>query len=223
VPVSRDLWPWPWPWAHPGCTLTWSPSCASLVVIWPLVCEKWLVSTNRLHCYMLHCSVTDLQTNWLHYFAPASGRSNNVVYLCWTITSRRQVAGSPPNLHTMDSRSACIQGVLKVKVKVKGHVIRALLYWHKTNALFVIIFMCTGFIYFVYCLYHSWWIKMTISSHNLLFVSFFPTFLAADALYCNCMLQSGAYCYTNTVCPSVCLSAWNIRSSAKTVRDRPII
>jgi len=38
------------------------------------------------------------------------------------------MAGSPPNLHTMDSRSACIQGVLKVKVKVKGHVIRAL-FW----------------------------------------------------------------------------------------------
>jgi len=36
------------------------------------------------------------------------------------------MAGSPPNLHTMDSRSACIQGVLKDKVKVKGHVIRAL-------------------------------------------------------------------------------------------------
>jgi len=34
------------------------------------------------------------------------------------------MAGSPPNLHTMDSRSACTQGVLKVKVK--GHVIRAL-------------------------------------------------------------------------------------------------
>ena len=34
------------------------------------------------------------------------------------------MAGSPPNLHKMDSRSACIQGVLKVKVK--GHVIRAL-------------------------------------------------------------------------------------------------
>ena len=43
-------------------------------------------------------------------------------------SSRRQMAGSPPNLHTMDSRSACIQGVLKVKVKVKGHVIRAL-FW----------------------------------------------------------------------------------------------
>jgi len=36
------------------------------------------------------------------------------------------MAESPPNLHAMDSRSACIQGVLKVKVKVKGHVISAL-------------------------------------------------------------------------------------------------
>jgi len=36
------------------------------------------------------------------------------------------MAGSPPNLHTMVSGSACIQGVLKVKVNVKGHVIRAL-------------------------------------------------------------------------------------------------
>jgi len=36
------------------------------------------------------------------------------------------MVGSLPNLHTMDSRSACIQCVLKVKVKVKGHVIRAL-------------------------------------------------------------------------------------------------
>jgi len=36
------------------------------------------------------------------------------------------MAGSLPNFHKMDSRSACIQGVLKVKVKVKDHVIRAL-------------------------------------------------------------------------------------------------
>ena len=40
VRVSRDLWPWPWPWAHPGCTLTWWPSCASLVAIGPFACEK---------------------------------------------------------------------------------------------------------------------------------------------------------------------------------------
>jgi len=34
------------------------------------------------------------------------------------------MAGSPPNFHKMDSRSAYIQGVLKVKVK--GYVIREL-------------------------------------------------------------------------------------------------
>jgi len=34
------------------------------------------------------------------------------------------MAGSLPNFHKIDSRSACIQGVFKVKVK--GHVIRAL-------------------------------------------------------------------------------------------------
>jgi len=50
-----------------------------------------------------------------------------------TITSRRQMAGSPPNLHTMDSRPACIQGVLKVKVKVESHVIRALLCCHENR------------------------------------------------------------------------------------------
>ena len=36
------------------------------------------------------------------------------------------MAGSPPNFYKMDSRSACIQSVLKVKVKIKGHVRRAL-------------------------------------------------------------------------------------------------
>jgi len=63
---------------------------------------------------------------------------HNVLNSCefaLTINSRRQMAGSPPNLHTMDSRSACIQGVLKVKVKVKvkGHVIRALLCWQENR------------------------------------------------------------------------------------------
>jgi len=38
VRISRDLWPWPW--AHPGCRLTWRPSCASLVAIRPFACEK---------------------------------------------------------------------------------------------------------------------------------------------------------------------------------------
>jgi len=38
------------------------------------------------------------------------------------------MAGSPPNFHKIGSMSACIHGVLKVKTKVKGHVIRAL-FW----------------------------------------------------------------------------------------------
>ena len=45
------------------------------------------------------------------------------------------MAGSPPNLHTMVPRRACIQGVLKVEVEVKGHVIGTLLWFHK-NRLF---------------------------------------------------------------------------------------
>ena len=39
------------------------------------------------------------------------------------------MAGSPTDLHKMDSKSACIQGVLKVKVMVKGHVSIRALFW----------------------------------------------------------------------------------------------
>ena len=44
---------------------------------------------------------------------------------------RRQMAGLPPNLHKMVPRCACIHVVLKVKVKVKGHVLGAVLCWHE--------------------------------------------------------------------------------------------
>ena len=44
-------------------------------------------------------------------------------------SSTRQVAGSPPNLHTMVPRWASIQGMLEVK----GHVIRALLFWYENR------------------------------------------------------------------------------------------
>jgi len=46
-------------------------------------------------------------------------------------SSRRQMAGLRPNLHTMVPRCACIQGMVKVKVKVKSHVIRAVLCRHE--------------------------------------------------------------------------------------------
>ena len=74
------------------------------------------VKLNRVYHVLVKCSL--LLYN--------SCDSVVIVLSLIIITSRRQMAGSPPNLHTMDSRSACIQGVLKVKVKVKGHVIRAL-------------------------------------------------------------------------------------------------
>jgi len=40
---------------------------------------------------------------------------------------------SPPNLHTMVPTWAYVQGVLKVKVKVKGHVIRTLFWLHENR------------------------------------------------------------------------------------------
>ena len=48
-------------------------------------------------------------------------------------SSTREIAGSPPNLHTMVPRWACIQCVLKVKVEVKGHVIRPLSFRHENR------------------------------------------------------------------------------------------
>ena len=48
-------------------------------------------------------------------------------------TSRRQMAGSPPNLHTMVPRRAYTQGVLKFEVEVKGHLIPAHLEFHKNR------------------------------------------------------------------------------------------
>jgi len=43
------------------------------------------------------------------------------------------MAGLRLNLHTMVPRRVCIQDVLKVKVEVKGHVIRTLLWFHENR------------------------------------------------------------------------------------------
>ena len=51
----------------------------------------------------------------------------SVNFYAQVATSTTNMNRSPPNLHTMAPSVARIQGVLKVKVKVKGHVIRALL------------------------------------------------------------------------------------------------
>jgi len=57
----------------------------------------------------------------------------SVNFFAQIATSTTEVAGSPPNLHTMVPRRARIQGVLKVKVKVKGHVIRTLFCLHENR------------------------------------------------------------------------------------------
>jgi len=57
-------------------------------------------------------------------------------------TSTAEVAGSLPNLHTMVPRWACIQGVLKVKIEVEGHVIRALLLCHEMFTIQYLLTFC---------------------------------------------------------------------------------
>ena len=57
-------------------------------------------------------------------------------------TSTTNMTRSPPNLPTMVPRRACIQGVLKVEVKVKGHVIRALLWCHEIFAIQYLLTFC---------------------------------------------------------------------------------
>ena len=55
------------------------------------------------------------------------------VNICANRFFPRQMAGSPPNLHMMIPRWACIQDVLKVKVKVKGYVIWAFMWFYKNR------------------------------------------------------------------------------------------
>jgi len=64
----------------------------------------------------------------------------NIMYIMYMYiaSSRRQTTGSRSNLHTMVSRQFCVHDMLKVKVKVKGHVIRALLYWRENRFLRII-------------------------------------------------------------------------------------
>jgi len=52
------------------------------------------------------------------------------------------MAGSPANLHAMVPSVASIYDVLKVKVEVKGHVIRALLWCHEMFAIQYLLTFC---------------------------------------------------------------------------------
>ena len=52
-------------------------------------------------------------------------------YFAEIASSTTEMAGLPPNLHTMVPSIARIHGVFKVKVEVRGHVVRALLWCHE--------------------------------------------------------------------------------------------
>ena len=80
-------------------------------------------------------------------------RSKSWPQYLWSLISQKpcEMAVSQPNLHTMVHRRARIQGVLEVKVEVKGHVIRALLWCHE---MFAIQYLQT-FCLYVYSLYEA--------------------------------------------------------------------
>jgi len=62
-------------------------------------------------------------------------RSTSWPQYLWSLISQKpcEMAGSQPNLHTIVPTWACIHDVLKVKVKVKGHVIRTLFWFHENR------------------------------------------------------------------------------------------
>jgi len=69
------------------------------------------------------CSRSRLKFTWYGQFCAGTKIAS----------TRRQMAGLRPYLHRMVTRWTCIQGMLKVKIKAKGHVIWALLCWHENR------------------------------------------------------------------------------------------
>ena len=57
----------------------------------------------------------------------------SVNFFAGIATTTPKIARSLPNLHRMVTTWARIHVVLKVKVKAKGHVIRAFLCWHENR------------------------------------------------------------------------------------------
>jgi len=74
-------------------------------------------------------SVIDGLVSSFHELIQLCGVCRLSVFFAQITSTTTKMARSRPNLHRMVSRWACIQFVLKVKAKSKGHVIRALLCW----------------------------------------------------------------------------------------------
>jgi len=75
---------------------------------------------------------------YCNQFVCLSVTLSSIIHTGWNIipavSSRRQMAPSRPNLHTMVPRRVYIQGMLKFKVEMQGHVIPAHLEFHKKIA-----------------------------------------------------------------------------------------
>jgi len=96
-----------------------------------------LLTTYRKH-YIANPLVTWLMTS------RDPKRSTSWPSYLWSLISQQpcEMAGQQPNLHTMVPRIVRIHGVLKVKVKVKGHVIRALLWCYEMFAIQYLLTFC---------------------------------------------------------------------------------
>jgi len=91
--------------------------------IWPVIQQQYLIHSLTRHTVVLFSVVL-----W-HSSRFVKQSSSSFCFLI-SVTSVA-VSYARCNLHTMVPTWACIQGVLKVKVEVKGHVIRALLWCHE--------------------------------------------------------------------------------------------
>jgi len=88
-------------------------------------------SAKMLHYYFIRKRERSIVISWYTVsavkFIPAGK------YIIPAVSSRRQMTGSWPNLHTMVPRRVYIHGMLKFKVEMQGHVIPAHLEFHKKS------------------------------------------------------------------------------------------
>jgi len=97
---------------------------------WHAICTFIVVLYFTLFISSFHWNEL-MQSRGVHLSVfPSVCLSVNFVQIASSTTN---MTGSRPNLHTMVPRRAHIQDVLKVKVKVKGHVIWTLFWRHKNR------------------------------------------------------------------------------------------
>ena len=103
-----------------GALLCWSQKSLLVAGKWPdcnQTCTRWSPDQPASRV----CSRSRSKVMWYGHFCAGP----KIAF------SRREMARLRRKLHTMVYKWACIQSVLKIKLKVKGHMIRALFWWHE--------------------------------------------------------------------------------------------